>query len=160
MRANILPQALPEQARVGPLLASVTIKEFDMNIVTDTDVTLLEQWLQRNDCGCEAKDVIKLIAIVDEFGMTCYSEGRKHGHDEGYREAEDDVFHRQSLEDAVEHSKSLDQKKAEIDARIEQLTSKIPPGTFCSETNHCGGFLTKAEEEELNTLLQRRGQTA
>ena len=38
--------------------------------------------------------------------------------------------------------------------RIEFLTGKIPVGTFCSETNCCGGFLTQAEVDELERLFE------
>ncbi len=41
----------------------------------------------------------------------------------------------------------------QINERIEDLTSKIPIGTECTEDNCCGGYLSAEEDRELNGLF-------
>ena len=46
----------------------------------------------------------------------------------------------------------------QIEKRIEELTGRIPVGTECDDTNNCGGFLTPAEEAELNELFRLQAE--
>lgn len=46
----------------------------------------------------------------------------------------------------------------QIKQRIKELTDKIPRGTYCDETNLCGGFLTLDEVNELEHLFTLEGQ--
>jgi len=45
-----------------------------------------------------------------------------------------------------------------LNKRIAELTAKIPVGTYCDEENHCGGYLTADEEDELNRLFYLQSQ--
>lgn len=42
--------------------------------------------------------------------------------------------------------------------RIDTLINRIPAGTFCDETNNCGGYLTAEETDELEKLLKERNK--
>jgi hypothetical protein len=48
-------------------------------------------------------------------------------------------------------------EERERESRIQELTAKIPPGTYCTETNCCGGYLTDDEVNELEQLFRERG---